>query len=514
MNFLVRFVIIFIILSTIFSVFTNSSNNGWDSPENGVGVLEQPKISVEQSTSADVKEDSVQNDDFIKDVKPSQTSITTDYPGNYIDRVTVYGNLQRWNPETFPLEVYIENNPELPGYYYKEVKKAFEQWQKATKNYIAFVYTDFEHDADIRCTFLKNFDKEINNKGMVIGHSSFEITDGIIQYSEIEFAVYRFKNQYFKSKEIYRTALHEIGHSLGIQGHSINPDDIMYPSVKRNKLSLGDINTLRLLYSIVPNISNKEFSSVAKENLAEMDDIFGDYDLRIYSELQNTKEDILHSFGSKSNIERLSTLYLKTKNYSAAAQNFEKLLSSTTDLKTKEDIYRNLIFCYDKLNDYDKAIDSALKAYEISHEPDFAVFAANLYLKFENYSAAAENYEKAIFSSDDLQNEEWIYKNLAFCYKKLNDYNNALDSALKAYEINYDPNIAVFIAKTYYDLEDYENAKILAKDVLKLHPDTYNMYIILAKIYKEENNSEGMNILIEQAKLNFPENPPVFRSAK
>jgi predicted Zn-dependent protease len=51
--------------------------------------------------------------------------------------------------------------------------------------------------------------------------------------------------------DIHRTLRHEMGHALGIAGHSPNPEDIMYalaPSTSQ-KLTDRDRETLRKLYA-------------------------------------------------------------------------------------------------------------------------------------------------------------------------------------------------------------------------------------------------------------------------
>ena len=52
------------------------------------------------------------------------------------------------------------------------------------------------------------------------------------------------------SNQIYYVVLHEVGHALGIKGHSKNRYDVMYPSdnTYRNALSNRDINTIKTIY--------------------------------------------------------------------------------------------------------------------------------------------------------------------------------------------------------------------------------------------------------------------------
>lgn len=64
--------------------------------------------------------------------------------------------------------------------------------------------------------------------------------------------------------DIVSTAAHEFGHALGIQGHSDDPDDLMYPSETRfysadgerlpapdRPVTARDLNTLRACYPLL-----------------------------------------------------------------------------------------------------------------------------------------------------------------------------------------------------------------------------------------------------------------------
>ena len=53
-----------------------------------------------------------------------------------------------------------------------------------------------------------------------------------------------------------RIALHEIGHALGINGHSSDSKDIMFMSVDKNQTTLSrrDVETLKALYKLKPGL--------------------------------------------------------------------------------------------------------------------------------------------------------------------------------------------------------------------------------------------------------------------
>ncbi len=56
----------------------------------------------------------------------------------------------------------------------------------------------------------------------------------------------------FSDTDTYKTCLHEVGHAIGMEGHSNTPSDIMYPmlnSAQTPYLKERDINTIAALYS-------------------------------------------------------------------------------------------------------------------------------------------------------------------------------------------------------------------------------------------------------------------------
>lgn len=277
------------------------------------------------------------------------------FKGHYIDRALANGDIVRWNSETFPLKVYIEYNSKHPDYYYMEVRKAFLQWQEASGNFITFKFVSQKNNADIICSFPNDFNSEKSGNGMIVGISSFNYEDNMLINSEINFATYNSRNEFWSAKEIYSTALHEIGHSLGIKGHSINREDIMYPSSSSSiYISSNDINTLKLIYSIIPDVSNKEFSQDVKENFLTADDVFGKGQSRYKIELESTKDDIRHTGVAISHKSlRLGYLYYKTAQYTQAKKVLEPMLETHPN---EPQVYKTLAKVYEKQKD-DEALN-------------------------------------------------------------------------------------------------------------------------------------------------------------
>lgn len=326
---------IVIVLIAIIITFTSVSKNksDWNAT---IGITHKPPVK--------------NNLDGI--IQSNRAFLNEKFKGHYIDRVLSDGDIVRWNPETFPLNVYIENNPNLPDYYYKEVKHAFEHWQEVSDNFITFSFVNQIDSADIKCSFPADFNADKSPQGMVIGTSSFSYKDNMLSDSKIKFLIYNRQNKFWSANDIYSTALHEIGHSLGIKGHSINREDIMYPSTSYStEISSNDINTLKLIYSIVPDVSNKEFPQEVKDKFLTANDVLGKGNIRFKIELESTKDDIRHTGRMTLHKSlKLANLYYKTAQYNQARNILEPMLETYPN---EPRVYKTLAKVYKEQKDFE-----------------------------------------------------------------------------------------------------------------------------------------------------------------
>ncbi len=175
-------------------------------------------------------------------------------PDNYLYLVTPKGK-QHWIPQTMPLRVYI-----APGQSYQGFTPEFQQiligsflaWQNATHGLVRFMPVDDPRLANIECGWA---DSAYNlslaaEAGQAVVHGSINN----ISHVEITMLTCRpeLPNKKISMSLVQQVSLHEIGHALGIAGHSDNAQDIMFCATDSNvehvQLSQRDIDTLMLLY--------------------------------------------------------------------------------------------------------------------------------------------------------------------------------------------------------------------------------------------------------------------------
>lgn len=176
---------------------------------------------------------------------------------NYIYNASSGTDIIRWSTRSFPLKVYIESST-VPSYYISNIRSALNQWSNRT-TFVKFIETKNEAEAQIVIRFRNIDSSECNSMTCkyVVAYTEPTIGAGnILKKMTLTFYKTDPKNKNFPSHEIYTTALHEIGHTLGIMGHSDNSGDIMYPSRNNMRLSERDLRTLVLLYRTKPTISD------------------------------------------------------------------------------------------------------------------------------------------------------------------------------------------------------------------------------------------------------------------
>lgn len=171
---------------------------------------------------------------LLKSIKTSRSQDS----GNYISDITYV----RWT--YMPVKVWVE-----PGMYTASAKKAFMQWQSKTENLVSFTFVDKPEQAQITVYFKKDIAKAATGDALGITRVSFD-NRKVIHFAQMDIKSVTLTGVKQTPNQIYAVVLHEVGHALGINGHSQSQYDVMYPSDDnyRNILSNRDINTVKYIY--------------------------------------------------------------------------------------------------------------------------------------------------------------------------------------------------------------------------------------------------------------------------
>jgi len=180
--------------------------------------------------------------------------------GDYLNQVAVRDSfsdtyLLHWPKRKMPLSVYLPAPPE--GLFpdteatRAEVRRAVLDWTDvAAPGVPSFRFVESHGEADIPIVWA-----EEPNGDWFIAHCAYQVNIRQKRFDVERILVTgRWGDGHVAAPgEIYETVLHEMGHALGLMGHSDDPQDIMYASLSRipggKGLSARDRNTLRELYA-------------------------------------------------------------------------------------------------------------------------------------------------------------------------------------------------------------------------------------------------------------------------
>lgn len=424
------------------------SRNITEAPVEPEALPEEEETSYnETSTSVPiVSSGPIVSENSLSRVYANRSAVKNLIGENYLDAVLSAGKLERWNPRSFPLKVFIKTETNVPSEYIQEVKNAFSTWENATGGFVRFVYTNSPSNANYICIFpsnIKNRNCDENGMGTAAYQYFTYDNSGNIKYSIVEFSVYACDGKTKWPKEIfYSTALHEIGHGLGLRGHSTNSNDLMYPvslgALERAKISEADMTTLRAVYSIVPDVTNIPFNDSDKEGLITTSDLWGDKDSqRADFTIQKIKENIAITPDNPSLYAELANAYRDKKDYNSAIKAYAQALKKTDNRETATYLLLDVADLYlkiGKLSSAEKCID---KASTYGNNKYLASFYNTLGVKYaqqQNFNKASQVFDKALSTTNDNELRTMIYQNyrwLAWLQKDkvmFEKYNRLLES--------------------------------------------------------------------------------------
>lgn len=364
---------------------------------------------------------------------------------NFIDNVLYEGKLVRWN-NAAPITYAMTNNIPVPEYYYDSVRKAFQNWQRATNGLITFNEISDISKAKINVIFTNDVPEDRVYDPEQSGNVIPTIKDAELIRMDINLKNADLNGNQYNSDSLTELAQHEIGHALGLWGHSAYDGDVMayhddyineYSTLK--PLSHRDINTLMFVYNMIPDVidealSNEQMQDMYYHNiLTTYPGVNFEFEVqRLLSQLRNDRRNIALWVDIAIN-------YAYKKLYERSNYILNRVLPLTySDIENEQVVLYNLAANYYKMRQYKTSEKYLVLATNIKDDLDTQILEAFLDFRLDRI---------------DLAKAKLIQLNKV--------YPDHIEIALK-------------LAEVYYKLQDRDKEKTVINNLLKNNPKAIN----------------------------------------
>ena len=191
---------------------------------------------------------------------PAQAIATDDYLAT-----TTRNGIFRWPQSRMPIHVFIHEAgslkgvPGVPGYrpQWKEIlTRSFQDWSAASQGTVKFDFVPDASAAQLECWFVaeRTEDQSGLRNDAEAGETHMYVDQQGILNGKIKVLTKSLSPVLpLTDNRMRLICLHEIGHALGLAGHTTNPDDIMFYSTsfkdEWRELSNRDARTIQRLYA-------------------------------------------------------------------------------------------------------------------------------------------------------------------------------------------------------------------------------------------------------------------------
>jgi len=293
----------------------------------------------------------------------------------------------RWDETKFPLTVYIKKDKTAKSWQIDLVKSAFKEWDSLINNFFKFKFVDDESDANIVVNYDLSLHSDAKNDRYFVGALTTPVINNKNMLEKMVISVNLKDNHGVQIPDdlLYSTVLHEIGHALGIMGHSNDFDDLMYIS-STGKFTKRDINTIKLLYLIVPDVSNTTADKLNVKSRIYAPIISGfknDADVEQYKKAVTY---IQRAPDVAAGWDELAIYYYQTKDYPKSIKAYLKAKSLARSDNEKVYLNFKIAMVYMELKDYNNAISYLQTAQQIQPNTQLRSLEA-----FAKINAGAKN---------------------------------------------------------------------------------------------------------------------------
>ncbi len=356
------------------------------------------------------------------DKSMSEKTIKAAVIDSYFRNVAAGGKIIRWNKASFPLRVYVQDSADVPEYYREVVMSAYQKWQRASDGLVSFEFVEDANDADMKCYF-KNTD---NKKS--IGTHAFTVNGSKITGSTIVFNRTDAKNHSLDSKQLFSSALQEIGHSLGLTGASPSIYDVMYPiGTKFNtEITPRDLKTLALVYSVKPDITNEPLTATEQSQLFTVSEILNTLNVPVTNDTKNLDNIVAQDVSTHL---ALAEQYRRRAEYEKAAREYQAVAQTKMDKRSRSEVYYEIAVMYLDAEEFDNAKSCAEIALA-TDENDLTETLPALIDYYMKRSTSASDQLESILKQNPYNKH--AYKLLCKIYRDKH-HENLLNSTIRRY---------------------------------------------------------------------------------
>ena len=335
----------------------------------------------------------VKTEYFLSDLK---REIHRKYPDNYITNAVFNQKILRW--ADLPITYAFQNQEIAPKYFVREIENAFTEWERATSHQILFA--EEAKTPNIIIKFEANNPADKDDHKYVVAYTYPTLNQDELLNMEIIFYTQNAEDKLFTSNEVYNIALHEIAHALGFMGHSSDKNNVMYltkDSVSaqkdsREELTEADINTIKLLYKIKPQITNKK--DVKSEYIPSL--VLGSEKEVNNEKIKEAKIYIRKAPNLPAGYIDLAEGYVAAKDYNKAIKSLKKALSLADTDDVKGMIYFNLAVTNFYVDNLQNAKQYLSKSMQIKDSDDLHYLLGEILVREGNLKGATGEYSKLI----------------------------------------------------------------------------------------------------------------------
>ncbi len=204
--------------------------------------------------------------------KPLDDFDNSKYKNFFREAVINEGKIFRWNKSHLTYYIDINTQRRITK---SKVRRAFDQWERKSRIF-TFSETQNPNNADIAITVATASEKnrmgeagpDKSYAGQIFNLGGRNIQEYVIHHAQVTIA-----SDYFDIKKVdeyqkagtdhgFQTLVHELGHVLGLMGHSPTTGDCMFyqahPSGKACDTLTPEVNTLAMIYG-KPNSLTRGF---------------------------------------------------------------------------------------------------------------------------------------------------------------------------------------------------------------------------------------------------------------